>query len=259
LSLPSGNWCFENLSINATGQPVQQNLMALCFGDVNGSNALIGQRLGSGLSWGDYRSDLMNEGVSSLRFPIYLSGISRMGAMSLAVQLPEGVQLSNARNLMSNGNFSFGQEGSEMRMAWFDVDGFGIHTNQPIMEWELSCQDCDWGDVLNRMQILEHSELADELGAVRIGAQLHRPFYSKSVDGQPTRIYVYPNPGSGMFHVNGPAIHLRIRDVSGKELLQLPASGFDTKLDLQHLSDGVYMLEVETLAGMEYHRLVVKK
>ncbi len=259
LSLPSGNWCFENLSINATGQPVQQNLMALCFGDVNGSNALMGQRLGSGLSWGDYRSDLMNEGVSSLRFPIYLSGISRMGAMSLAVQLPVGVQLSNARNLMSNGNFSFGQEGSEMRMAWFDVDGFGIHADQPIMEWELSCQDCDWGDVLNRMQILEHSELADELGAVRMGAQLHRPFYSKSVDGQPTRIYVYPNPGSGMFHVNGPAIHLRIRDVSGKELVQLPASGFDTKVDLQHLTDGVYMLEVETLAGMEFHRLVVKK
>ena len=259
LSLPSGNWCFENLSINATGQPLQQNLMALCFGDVNGSNALMGQRLGSGLSWGDYRSDLVNERGSLLRFPIYLSGISRMGAMSLAIQLPEGVQLLNARNLMSNGNFSFGQEGSEMRMAWFDVDGFGIHADQPIMEWELSCQDCDWGDVLNRMKILEHSELADELGAVRIGAQLHRPFYSKSIDGQPTRMNVYPNPGSGMFHVNGPAIHLRIRDVSGKELVQLPASGFDTKVNLQHLSDGVYMLEVETLAGMEYHRLVVKK
>jgi hypothetical protein len=44
-------------------------------------------------------------------------------------------------------------------------------------------------------------------------------------------------------------IHCKVYDVTGRRLLQTPASSFKFWLDLSSLRSGVYFLEVETTDG----------
>jgi hypothetical protein len=69
-------------------------------------------------------------------------------------------------------------------------------------------------------------------------------------------IIVYPNPGNGVFQIDGPALphSVTVRDCLGRDLLRLNQSG--KGLDLTGLQDGMYLVEMYFGAATRVVRLV---
>lgn len=76
---------------------------------------------------------------------------------------------------------------------------------------------------------------------------------------------VFPNPGSGLFQINFTEpmeknTYLRVINTSGQLVLKLDVSGSnDSVLDLNSLSDGVYMLALNNQNGASVRKLIIAR
>ncbi len=62
-----------------------------------------------------------------------------------------------------------------------------------------------------------------------------------------SQIKVYPNPTSGIVHVDAPAdVNLVVRDITGKAVMQADHA---TELNIERLSDGMYLLYISNAKG----------
>jgi hypothetical protein len=71
------------------------------------------------------------------------------------------------------------------------------------------------------------------------------------INSKSIRVKVSPNPffNGCMIESENQIIHCKVYDVTGRRLLQTPASSSKFWLDLSSLRSGVYFLEVETTDG----------
>lgn len=77
---------------------------------------------------------------------------------------------------------------------------------------------------------------------------------------------VYPNPNTGIFHVeleliDRSDITLSVYDSKGQKLygkVELSKLSFEKEIRLQNLSQGIYLLQVQTQTGSAYKRLVIR-
>ncbi len=69
--------------------------------------------------------------------------------------------------------------------------------------------------------------------------------------------YIYPNPSSGVIHVETPTEnnHLIVYSVLGKEMFSTKFTGNTTSVDIRQLPAGVYLISINS---SKYHRLVKK-
>jgi len=71
---------------------------------------------------------------------------------------------------------------------------------------------------------------------------------------------VYPNPFQSNLTIRSATQleEVRLFDLSGKELLQLPVAALEVELDLQQFANGVYILQLQTASGISTHQVVKK-
>ncbi len=78
-------------------------------------------------------------------------------------------------------------------------------------------------------------------------------------NNEQVEINVYPNPGTGIYHVQvSKAADIMVLDLNGKQLMQTSCSGNcnDIILNLNNLSDGVYMLVISDEQFRETRKLI---
>jgi hypothetical protein len=76
-----------------------------------------------------------------------------------------------------------------------------------------------------------------------------------------TGIAVYPNPTDGILTVACPqhGVTLRLFDMKGRQLLTQGNAVGRQRLDLGHLSEGVYILAAESAQGRSHQRIVISR
>jgi hypothetical protein len=240
----AGDWVSEQSSVIVGSAGVNQNIRMLGYGDVNASAYTPIQRL----SPPSFR--LFNREVTAQEdyfvAQIRSSEAASLGALTLSMQLPEGVRVSAVRRIgLKGGQLEYHQEGRLLNIGWYQVHGTELSSNEVLFELvtnvDLSGIDSDWN-------LLAESEMADREGSVLNRARLDLVLPASSTFELMSVGLVYPNPSHGNAHIDLQLMHateltLRIWDATGR-MVQEPLA--------YRLSPGTHKLPVEGLAAGHY-------
>ena len=262
-SFTVGNWAYEAVPTTVAGGVTTRNIMALAYGDVNGSyqpNTAL--RL-------DPRMVAFNQGYMTASdltiLPVRIDRALSLGALSVVVELPAGVRAEAVRSALIKGDFDFHQNGNELRISWFSVDGVELSENDLLFSMELSgvsslnAADLHFGEL---------SEAASPLAEVYPLVGLRMP----RVSGAGQEVSLYPNPARDLSQVrvrlNSTAdVAVRVLDARGRQVAdftrRLEAGTQVLDLVTEGWSEGQYRVEISVLEGKEVRqhgfRLQVRK
>ena len=262
-SFTVGNWAYEAVPTTVAGGVTTRNIMALAYGDVNGSyqpNTALRM---------DPRMVAFNQGYMTASdltiLPVRIDRALSLGALSVVVELPAGVRAEAVRSALIKGDFDFHQNGNELRISWFSVDGVELSENDLLFSMELSgvsslnAADLHFGEL---------SEAASPLAEVYPLVGLRMP----RVSGVGQEVSLFPNPARDLSQIrvrlNSTAdVAVRVLDARGRQVAdftrRLEAGTQVLDLVTEGWSEGQYRVEISVLEGKEVRqhgfRLQVRK
>jgi hypothetical protein len=183
----------------------------------------------------------------------------------VVVELPAGVRAEAVRSALIKGDFDFHQNGNELRISWFSVDGVELSENDLLFSMELSgvsslnAADLHFGEL---------SEAASPLAEVYPLVGLRMP----RVSGVGQEVSLFPNPARDLSQIrvrlNSTAdVAVRVLDARGRQVAdftrRLEAGTQVLDLVTEGWSEGQYRVEISVLEGKEVRqhgfRLQVRK
>lgn len=74
-------------------------------------------------------------------------------------------------------------------------------------------------------------------------------------------VSIYPNPSNGLVMVKTPVLNAQVNvfDINGKKVFTQTTSSFETSLDLSHLANGVYQLNIVSENSSFNHKVMINK
>jgi hypothetical protein len=266
-SFTVGNWAIENLPVAFNSGTITRNLLGVCYGDVNGSYSPSTalridpkiRLLAQGSVTTDNHRNLRNWAWQADR-PITL------GALSLVLTLPEGVQVDAMRSRMMDGNFDYHQNGRELRISWYSLEENHKHAGDPLFEMDLSNVPNE-GIAPSDLVVEELSEAASPLAEVYDLTTLRIPVIASRSGAECT---VYPNPsfGKSLLRLVAPEhgnCTVRIVDAQGRLMtnettFELTNGINELSLPTEGLADGLYSVQVvySSLANKGPHGAFIK-
>lgn len=74
-------------------------------------------------------------------------------------------------------------------------------------------------------------------------------------------VSIYPNPSNGLVVVKTPVLNAQVSvfDINGKKVLTQTTTSFETSLDLSHLANGVYQLNIVSENSSINHKVMINK
>jgi hypothetical protein len=262
-SFTVGNWAYEAVPTTVAGGVTTRNIMALAYGDVNGSyQPSTALRL-------DPKMFVVNQGfltASELSVvPVRIDRALTLGALSVVVELPAGVRAQALRSAFLKGDFDYHQNGNELRVSWFSVDGVELSENDLLFTMELTgVTSLNAGD----LRLGELSEAASPLAEVYplVGLRLPR------VSGLGQDVSMYPNPARDLSQIRvrlnqAADVQVRVLDARGRLVTDLnrrmDAGAQVLDLVTEGWSEGQYRVEISIVDGQEVRqhgfRLQVRK
>jgi hypothetical protein len=245
-SFPAGDWKFESKNYNLNLSEVTTDLFGICLGDVNNSYAPAAGRQFIGLN-------LSENGVQSAKdgewVDVRVDRSLELGALSLALDIPAGVQIEQVVSNLSGGRFDYNIHNGQLRLTWFDVNGVNLESGQSLFRMRIAK---DASVPAKAWLVGEGSEMANPLAQVYDMVGLRIPSL-RSMNDQLVA-GVYPNPTNGLSKLSlslpvAGEVRVRAVDVLGKTVasmnMRATSLNTDLNLDLSHLANGRYELQVE--------------
>jgi len=245
-SFPAGDWKFESKNYNLNLSEVTTDLFGICLGDVNNSYAPAAGRQFIGLN-------LSENGVQSAKdgewVDVRVDRSLELGALSLALDIPAGVQIEQVVSNLSGGRFDYNIHNGQLRLTWFDVNGVNLESGQSLFRMRIAT---DASVPAKAWLVGEGSEMANPLAQVYDMVGLRIPSL-RSMNDQLVA-GVYPNPTNGLSKLSlslpvAGEVRVRAVDVLGKTVasmnMRATSLNTDLNLDLSHLANGRYELQVE--------------
>ena len=254
-SFPAGDWKFESKNYNLNFSEVTTDLFGICLGDVNNSYAPAAGRQFIGLN-------LSENGVQSAKdgewVDVRVDRSLELGALSLVLDIPAGVQIEQVVSNLSGGRFDYNIHNGQLRLTWFDVNGVNLESGQSLFRMRIAT---DASVPAKAWLVGEGSEMANPLAQVYDMVGLRIP----SVRGLNEDLVagVYPNPTNGLSKLSlslpvAGEVRVRAVDVLGKTVasmnMRATSLNTDLNLDLSHLANGRYELQVELEANGRTYR-----
>ena len=245
-SFPAGDWKFESKNYNLNFSEVTTDLFGICLGDVNNSYAPAAGRQFIGLN-------LSENGVQSAKdgewVDVRVDRSLELGALSLVLDIPAGVQIEQVVSNLSGGRFDYNIHNGQLRLTWFDVNGVNLESGQSLFRMRIAT---DASVPAKAWLVGEGSEMANPLAQIYDMVGLRIP----SVRGLNEDLVagVYPNPTNGLSKLSlslpvAGEVRVRAVDVLGKTVasmnMRATSLNTDLNLDLSHLANGRYELQVE--------------
>jgi hypothetical protein len=254
-SFPAGDWKFESKNYNLNLSEVTTDLFGICLGDVNNSYAPAAGRQFIGLN-------LSENGVQSAKdgewVDVRVDRSLELGALSLVLDIPAGVQIEQVVSNLSGGRFDYNIHNGQLRLTWFDVNGVNLESGQSLFRMRIAT---DASVPAKAWLVGEGSEMANPLAQIYDMVGLRIP----SVRGLNEDLVagVYPNPTNGLSKLSlslpvAGEVRVRAVDVLGKTVasmnMRATSLNTDLNLDLSHLANGRYELQVELEANGRTYR-----
>jgi hypothetical protein len=249
-SFPFGDWAYDFSSTTqlSSGQELQTSNLALVYGDVNGTYT---PDINLRQQWlpMDPQGSLLASGAS-FNWPLYVQQNYELGAVSLDLMLPEGLQVQSIEmgGEASSEDLIFLQEGQQVRIGWYSLEPLRLNAGETLMTLKVKGR----GEGLLSMG--KYGELADAWAVSYGDFLLSAPRLSSRGSVDAWQAIVHPNPSTSDANltVNLPSpglVKFSVTDIQGR-LVHQAAQYF--------VSSGKHQLALSssTWAEGQYHVLV---
>jgi sugar lactone lactonase YvrE len=236
------------------GDSVYLDLRSLCYGDVNASfNPSVTAR-SSWTTIADEDEILTSSG--SYFVDVKTSRVIDLGAVSLNLRLPEGVEVVSVRSMskVSDEPVVYNQIGRNLRLAWYHLMPWRLMEGDDVIRLELKGRAEGWLEMDET-----ESELANSDGVALSGLPLTAARLRLQSSKAPLEASIFPNPASNRSSLNlilGQPSTLRVEvvDAIGRRVYQshdpmLSAGEHRLELPMDEWSDGQYYVLVQALTG----------
>lgn len=262
-SFARGDWTFAfpvlgGNSITVNNSDVEQNVLGLCTGDVNGSGIpQPGKSMAGGIEL--IVSGLIEAGAGSeLIVPIRATLNDRIGAISWIMNYPQE-WLRVERVEAPYGENIWKADDGELRFAWSEVDPLHVTDGEPLFNIVFAVNDKLTENINVLLLVAGESEIANEQGEVQMSYPLSMPqvVLKKSIGINPTNsqmVSIFPNPANDKinieFGMETPSqVEVRLFDATGREVLR-QANGWSMEnqnrieLSTAFITEGIYSVMV---------------
>jgi hypothetical protein len=248
----SGDWYFETVPVTANGQTQVINLKGLTYGDVNGSYIPSSARQPVRL---DMAYDEVRFAGDELQWlPVYADRALEMGAVSVVVHCPAGIEVVDVRSVLSREELLWNYRDGEFRLGWSHVAGKFLSRGEPLFELKVK------GHSRGEWEMQGLSEIADLNAAPLEMVQLRIPKVLPASQGW--HVAISPNPASNESYLDfdfpsgsGP-VHMELLDSRGRavwveNLSSLAEGRHRHQLPSYLLAEGRYLVRVQAQIGKE--------
>jgi hypothetical protein len=252
-SFPSGNWQYNSGSLDfSSGRLLQASVTSLASGDVNASyfgstsgRLTLPRLLPSNTAVG------LEQGQTQ-RVAVLAGKTMEMGAMTLDLPWPNGLELVSIRANMGENALLHHLVDGRLRMGWAAPEGHKVRTGDVLFEMELRAEEGVEVD-FSALTLGSMSEIADPMAQTITDASLVMPrLASKSrLMGE---LQVWPNPARDVLNIQlalESGIHsysLEMIDALGRvvksDYQAVTAGELRTKLSLDGIPSGTYLVRL---------------
>lgn len=247
-SFTAGNWCFESLPVNITAGTVTQNLLGLCFGDVNGSYSGIPVRSNAPVVVRENGPAEVANG--EILLPVTAGKAMEIGASSLVFELPAGLEVVSVESALPGSDFMYNVVNGQLRSVWHHLDGARLSEGDVLMTIRARSN----GAVASNLVATEECELSTLWAEAIDGAVLRIP--ALVAKAQDLGLAAYPNPAQDLSVVrfnlsNNSTVSVKLIDAMGRVVLNQvmanrPAGRNEVSLETKGIANGVYNLVVSS-------------
>jgi len=246
-SFSVGNWITERPSVLVNGANATQDLKMLSYADVNGSYApSTAARSASSLTLQEGTDQgIVRDGL--VRLTLRADRAMELGALSLELPLPAGLEVVGMEPGTSTGHSSWGRRDGIWCYGWFAEEGKQVAENDVLVTVILKAdrmnllEGLDW----NSLSLGSLSEMVNPWGEVIPGS-----LRVASVKNQGHAFRMFPNPAQGRVQwtcssSQGAASSLVLRDMTGRVVASM-VSALGSKansMDLGQVPAGTYTAE----------------
>ena len=246
-SFTVGNWISETPSVVVSGTPASQSLKMLTYADVNGSYVpSTSQRFGASVHLQEgAEQGVVRDGL--VRLTLRADRAMELGALSLELPLPAGLEVVGMESGTSMGHSSWGRRDGIWCYGWFAEEGKQVAENEVLLTVVLKAdrmnllEGLDW----NSISLGSLSEMVNPWGEVIPGS-----LRVASVKNQGHAFRMFPNPAQGRVQwtcssSQGAASSLVLRDMTGRVVASM-VSALGSKansMDLGQVPAGTYTAE----------------
>ncbi|MFM7496662.1 MAG: T9SS type A sorting domain-containing protein, partial [Bacteroidota bacterium] len=240
----AGNWAFEALPVNITAGTVTQNLLGLCFGDVNGSYSGIPVRSNAPVMF--HENGVAEELDGEILLPVTAGKAMEIGASSLVFELPAGLEVLGVENALPGSDFMYNVVNGQLRSVWHHLDGARLAEGDVLMTIRARSN----GSVQSNLVATAECELSTLWAEAIDGASLRIPALVAKV--KDLGLAAYPNPAQDLSVVrfnlsNSTSVSVKLVDAMGRVVLNQvlanrPAGRNEVSLDTKGIANGVYSL-----------------
>ena len=246
-SFSVGNWITERPSVLVNGANATQDLKMLSYADVNGSYApSTAARSASSLTLQEGTDQgMVHDGL--VRLTLRADRAMELGALSLELPLPAGLEVVGMESGTAMGHSSWGRRDGIWCYGWFAEEGKQVSENDVLVTVILKAdrmnllEGLDW----NNLSLGSLSEMVNPWGEVIPGS-----LRVASVKNQGHAFRMFPNPAQGRVQwtcssSQGAASSLVLRDMTGRVVASM-VSALGSKansMDLGQVPAGTYTAE----------------
>jgi DNA/RNA endonuclease YhcR with UshA esterase domain len=246
-SFSVGNWITERPSVLVNGANATQDLKMLSYADVNGSYApSTAARSASSLTLQEGTDQgIVRDGL--VRLTLRADRAMELGALSLELPLPAGLEVVGMESGTAMGHSSWGRRDGIWCYGWFAEEGKQVSENDVLVTVILKAdrmnllEGLDW----NNLSLGSLSEMVNPWGEVIPGS-----LRVASVKNQGHAFRMFPNPAQGRVQwtcssSQGAASSLVLRDMTGRVVASM-VSALGSKvnsMDLGQVPAGTYTAE----------------
>ena len=246
-SFSVGNWITERPSVLVSGANATQDLKMLSYADVNGSYApSTAARSASSLTLQEGTDQgMVRDGL--VRLTLRADRAMELGALSLELPLPAGLEVVGMESGTTMGHSSWGRRDGIWCYGWFAEEGKQVYENEVLLTVVLKAdrmnllEGLDW----NNLSLGSLSEMVNPWGEVIPGS-----LRVASVKNQGHAFRMFPNPAQGRVQwtcssSQGAASSLVLRDMTGRVVASM-VSALGSKansMDLGQVPAGTYTAE----------------
>jgi DNA/RNA endonuclease YhcR with UshA esterase domain len=246
-SFSVGNWITERPSVLVSGANATQNLKMLSYADVNGSYApSTAARFATSLTLQEgTEQGIVHDGL--IRLALRADRSMELGALSLELPLPAGLEVVGMEPGTSMGHSSWGRRDGIWCYGWFAEEGKQVSENDVLVTVILKAdrmnllEGLDW----NSLSLGSLSEMVNPWGEVISGS-----LRVASVKNLGHAFCMFPNPAQGRVQwtcssSQGAASSLVLRDMTGRVVASMvSALGIKANsMDLGQVPAGTYTAE----------------
>ncbi|HRY99746.1 MAG TPA: carboxypeptidase regulatory-like domain-containing protein, partial [Bacteroidales bacterium] len=212
----AGDWVFETAQVTLNlDDYVSVNLEGMCTGDANGSY-IPGLKAASSVSLSQ-QGTLNISGKKEIEIPFSVTEPQQVGAISLELLLPEGMQVSS---VMAGKEIAlFRQEGQVLNISWYNTTALDLEAGQTLFSIRAMVN----GDLNGAISLVD-GELADATAQPIPGASIVAPKLSKLSSSM--ELSNYPNPFSSRTQISyslpeAGNVVIRVFNLLGEEVAEL--------------------------------------